>query len=242
MGNENSQPARSTGSPVPEKEDEYDMPFQYASYSVSKQGEAAQQAGKNGTPNESTNRMVLVSQKKQVRVSEPALEELAKIHPFYPILKSSIGATEDDHMFSELKEQPLIDICAEYQIYLHECALAIKQRQDTLASKIKWIDKNASERSQRYAKAAAQIKRHRSSFQQVKSLSEGINSISDKIHTILPLLSQLNNLLPEDNRLEPLELAVQREQNITSGPTVSKASGSPISIKEAVETQGATDV
>jgi len=222
MGNETSTPADpGDGSVSPKEDDDDEMPFQYASFSVQKdrKGPATTKVGAKRSnsagslatspePELEKNRLITVSRgPKQKRNLEPALEALGRIPPFYPILKSSIGAQEEDVLLAELDAEPVIQMCSKYQNYLKGSALEIQKRQGILAKNMKWIDKNAAARCTRFNKTHRAIAKHAASLQQVETLSTGLRKVMDSIHEVTSLATQLNNLLPEDQRLEPFQFS-----------------------------------
>ena len=136
---------------------------------------------------------------------------------FYPILKTSIGASGTDQMCAELNSSAIKAICTDYQNHLQATSEVTAKRQVVLASKLKWIDKNAAARFQRFNKAAQGIKRYEVGLQTVAPFAAGVNKMQDAIQAITPLLAQLNNMLPEDARLEPFQFSQQQPQESDGG-------------------------
>lgn len=164
-------------------------------------------------PDDPRNNFITVKRKKKHRSVEPALDALEQIPMFYPILKTSIGAPGTDTMCAELNSSAVKAMCTDYQNHLQATSEVTAKRQTVLASKLKWIDKNAAARFQRFNKAAQGIKRHEANLQTVTPFAAGVNKMQDAIQAITPLLAQLNNMLPEDARLEPFQFSQQQQQN-----------------------------
>jgi len=250
MGNETSAPADPGDGSVSPKEDDDEMPFQYASFSVQKDRKGPAATTKVGAkrknsagslaaspePELAKNRLITVSRgATQKRNLEPALEALGKIPPFYPILKSSIGAQDEDVLLAELDADPAIKMCSKYQNYLKGSALEIQKRQSILGKNMKWIDKNAAARCARFNKTHRAIAKHATSLQQVETLSTGLRKVMDAIHEVTSLATQLNNMLPEDQRLEPFQFSATLP---TAGDgTPPAAVATPRGSKEAIDEQ-----
>ena len=86
-----------------------------------------------------------------------------------------------DTMCAELNSNAIKAICTDYQNHLQATSEVTAKRQVVLASKLKWIDKNAAARFQRFNKAAQGIKRYEVNLQAVAPFAAGVHKLQDAI-------------------------------------------------------------
>ncbi|KAK3096679.1 hypothetical protein FSP39_002323 [Pinctada imbricata] len=140
---------------------------------------------------------------------DPELTKLNTIPVFYPIMKGSLNiptSSRDLDLLDKMDHQQLLQLCVRYQEHLRQLADAVAFDQNALCVRIKEIDcaitmllNLMQERQKKYHKYADQ-------FQRVSETLSVLNKVKDSIDGIVPKIETLNEMLPSEHRLEPLEL------------------------------------
>ncbi|XP_020912181.1 BLOC-1-related complex subunit 5 [Exaiptasia diaphana] len=133
------------------------------------------------------------------------LKNLQLLQHCKPVLRASVQASTPKE-FESLERfdlTPLLKLCTRYEDHLRQCAEAVSFDQDMLSSRIKEVDVNCaavmsavSDRYRRLVHVSAHLKK-------VQEMSQTLRRLDFNIKRIIPMMDRLNNLLPEDEKLEP---------------------------------------
>ncbi|XP_033627443.1 BLOC-1-related complex subunit 5-like [Asterias rubens] len=196
----------------------------YTSYSVDRNGirDYAQISGKTNSPaksspNKAKNRTSTGSPAHNIVVvaegttpSEDArlaseLQKMRDIPTFMPLIRGapSLTSMEEANAMDKLDHRQLLLLCLRYQQHLKQCSEAVSFDQNVITNRIKEVDTEANvmtnllfERQRRYAKLAEQI-------QKINEMSFTLQKVTKNVNQLIPLMDRLNNVLPDEERLEP---------------------------------------
>jgi hypothetical protein len=129
------------------------------------------------------------------------LNKLKYVPLFYPILKSSIDIREDQPLF-QISPDHVIKLSQIFQNHLNTAAFNVTKDQEAVSIEIKNLNivietliLSFIEKQKKYAKYCEQ-------FKVVQDLSTSLKRIQRTMDEILPLMHDLNEILPENERLE----------------------------------------
>jgi len=148
---------------------------------------------------------------------DPEFTKLNTIPVFYPIMRGSLNvptSSRDADMLDKMNHEQLLTLCMRYQEHLRQLADAVSFDQNALCVRIKEIDcaihmllNLMQEKQKKHHKYADQ-------FQRVSETLSVLNRVKDSIDNISPRLERLNQMLPESEQLEPLNIG--RKQSMSS--------------------------
>lgn len=140
-----------------------------------------------------------------IKDEDEDLQKLQSLQYCKPVLRVPVQAATPKE-FESLERfdlAPLLKLCTRYEDHLRQCAEAVTFDQDMLSSRIKEVDVNCasvmSSVSDRY-RSLVHVAAH---LRKVNELSWTLKRIDANIKRIVPTMDRLNNLLPEEDRLEP---------------------------------------
>lgn len=230
MGSDQSSqlPAGAPGSRIKSQRDE-DIP--YTSYSISKpiSGDSPKSSprnqasraraisqreghGKDSTPKHDI--VVVADGQTIIKDPDPELTRLGTIPAFYPIMRGSLNvptSSRDLDLLDKLDHRNLLLLCLRYQEHLKQLGEAVAFDQNALCIRIKKIDCTIqmlmnlmSDKQKKYAKYAEQ-------FQRASETVLVLKRIKDSVDNIIPKMERLNNMLPQEERLEPFQIKETRK-------------------------------
>lgn len=147
--------------------------------------------------------IVVVSEKQESTTSSTTgdLNKLQHVPLFYPILKSTVDIKEDRVLF-QINPEHIIRLSNHLQNHLHTCAFNVTKDQEAVTADIKNLNlvidmlmQNFIDKQHKYAKYCDQ-------FKIVHDLSHNLKKIQRSMDEILPMMNEINQLFPEEDRLE----------------------------------------
>ncbi|CAF0878977.1 unnamed protein product [Brachionus calyciflorus] len=120
---------------------------------------------------------------------------------FYPILKSSIDLKEDEALY-QMNPDKLVRLADILKTHLNVCAFNVTKDQEALSTEIKHLNfvvdlllQNFLDKQKKYAKYCEQLRT-------VNDLNQSMKKIRRNIDEILPMIKEINEFLPDEERLE----------------------------------------
>lgn len=199
MGQQQSNEQPSAEGFVPREDESVAVSYAYTSVSVTKKKLGT------GSPVQDADQVVTVraADSSNARLIEPEIEKLRRIPLFYPLLKSSLGFTgEERFMMSQIDPKFLTNMCVRYQLHLTTAADVVSKTQGGLGKAIKNADSAVQGVSSKLDLQAESIRRFEEGLKQIPLLNASIQNVRDTMQQLLPLITQINNSLPADDRLE----------------------------------------
>lgn len=143
------------------------------------------------------------------RSEDRDIRTLNKLPYFYPVLRSTVNVPsgKDLDFFDKFDPRPCLSLCSRYEKHLKHCAEAVSFDQHMLSSQIREIDVNCvsvlrrvNDRYKRLSVAAVQLKK-------VEEMNANLKRIDANLKRLVPMMERLNNVLPDDERLEEFSLS-----------------------------------
>ena len=137
------------------------------------------------------------------------IKKLSNIPFFYPLLRGTINASasKDLEFFDKFDPRPGLSLCSRYEKHLKQCAEAVSFDQHMLSSQIREMDvycasvlRRVNDRYKRFSQAAVQLRK-------VEEMNANLNRIDANLKRLVPMMERLNNILPDEERLEEFSLS-----------------------------------
>ena len=137
------------------------------------------------------------------------MRKLNNIPFFYPLLRGTINASasKDLEFFDKFDPRPGLSLCSRYEKHLKQCAEAVTFDQHMLSSQIREMDgycvsvlRRVNDRYKRLSQAAVQLKK-------VEEMNTNLKRIDANLKRLVPMMERLNNILPDEERLEEFSLS-----------------------------------
>lgn len=137
------------------------------------------------------------------------IKKLNKIPFFYPLLRGTINApaAKELEFFDKFDPRPCLSLCSRYEKHLKQCAEAVSFDQHMLSSQIREMDgycasvlRRVNDRYKRFSQAAVQLRK-------VEEMNANLRRIDANLKRLVPMMERLNNILPDDERLEDFSLS-----------------------------------
>jgi len=144
------------------------------------------------------------------------IKKLNNIPFFYPLLRGTINApaSKDFEFFDKFDPRPGLSLCSRYEKHLKQCAEAVSFDQHMLSSRIREMDvycisvlRRVNERYKRLSQEAVQLKK-------VEEMNANLKRIDANLKRLVPMMERLNNILPDEERLEEFSLSPYSTGNI----------------------------
>ena len=195
--------------------EEMEIPYNYTSFSV-------------GRPNSTNSKKF--PQKQEIVVvrsdpsvsststgSDPVLQRLEEIPVVFPIIRSSVNMLgyRDLEDFEKLDHRHVLLLCLRYQRHMKECAEAVSFDQAALTRRLKDLDLISSAAVHDVTRMHHHVTRMSAHLQSdMRRLQMAVEKAETAIQRCVPLMRRLNNVLPEDERLECFELVPEIEGHV----------------------------
>lgn len=140
---------------------------------------------------------------------DPDTRNLNKLPFYYPLLRGTINvpAARELEFFDKFDPRPCLSFCSRYEKHLKQCAEAVAFDQHMLSSRIREMDvhcaavlRGVNNRYKRLSNADGQLRK-------VEEMNANLRRIDANLKRLVPMMERLNNVLPEDERLEEFCLA-----------------------------------
>uniref|UniRef100_H2ZJF3 BLOC-1-related complex subunit 5 n=1 Tax=Ciona savignyi TaxID=51511 RepID=H2ZJF3_CIOSA len=165
----------------------------------------------NRTPSKSKG--IVVVQAKSPEPIDQIEENVSKLGlcpKFLPLLPNSLAVPESRPITAELSGQldvqSCIRACGRLQDHLNQCASAVSFDQKALETKIKEVDKVGVSVMQHMTERQRAFAKHAEHSRKVDDISTTLNRVRMNLEQTLSLVDELNMSLPEELRLEKLNL------------------------------------
>jgi len=140
---------------------------------------------------------------------DPDTRNLNKLPFYYPLLRGAVNipAARELEFFDKFDPRPCLLLCSRYEKHLKQCAEAVAFDQHMLSSRVREMDvycatvlRGVNDRYKRLSYAAGQLRR-------VEEMNANLKRIDTNLKRLVPMMERLNNVLPEDERLEEFSLS-----------------------------------
>lgn len=147
--------------------------------------------------------IVVVSENKTVasNTEDNDLNKLKYVPLFYPILKESINLKEDQPLY-QISPEHVFKLSEILKNHLNTCAYNVTKDQEAITIEIRNLHlvidtliQSFSDKQKKYAKYCDQ-------FKVVQDLSHNLKKVQRSMDEILPMMKEINEYLPENERLE----------------------------------------
>lgn len=137
------------------------------------------------------------------------IRNLNKLPFYYPLLRGTVNvpAARELEFFDKFDPRPCLSLSSRYENHLRQCAEAVAFDQQMLSSQIREMDaycakvlRKVIDRHKRLSQAAGQLRK-------VEEMNANLRRIDANLKRIVPMMQRLNNILPEDERLEEFSLS-----------------------------------
>ena len=135
------------------------------------------------------------------RNEDEDLRKLNSLPQSLPLLRGQ-GNSSTPIVLENFDVRPLLEMCLRFESHQRQCSEAVTFDQDMLATRIKETDTYCSvvlrkymERYKRLSHTAFQVKK-------VEEMKTTLKRIDASFKLLVPMMERLNNVLPEDERLE----------------------------------------
>ena len=136
------------------------------------------------------------------------IRNLSRLPFYYPLLRGTVNVTaaRELEFFDKFDLRPCLLMCSRYENHLRQCADAVSFDQNMLSSRVQEVDahsavvlRRVNERFKRLSHEAVQLRK-------VEEMNANLKRIDANLKRLVPTMERLNNMLPEDERLEKFSL------------------------------------
>lgn len=137
------------------------------------------------------------------------IRNLNELPYFLPLLRSTVNvpASRDLDFWDKFDLRPCLSLCSRYEKHLKQCAEAVSFDQHMLSSQIREMDtycasvlRRVNDRYKRLSQVAMQMKK-------VEEMNTNLRRIDANLKRLVPMMERLNNVLPDEERLEEFALS-----------------------------------
>jgi hypothetical protein len=143
--------------------------------------------------------------KDQQIVRDPDIVKLNNITTFSPLMKAPLNSNSatDFEITNRLYSRPARAMCARYETHLKLCAEAVAFDQDAITRRLKEIDNYSASVLRGVSERHKKLQGQMHFISTVEDVKRNIDRIEMTLQQIIPLMEKLNEMLPEQDRMEP---------------------------------------
>ena len=143
--------------------------------------------------------------KDQQIVKDCDIVKLKNITTFSPLMKSSLSGNSvtDFEMINRLDSRPAHALCARYEKHLKLCADAVVFDQDAISHRVKELDSHSMSVLRKVSDRHKKLQSQMHFISTIQDVKRNIDRVEMTLQDIIPLMERLNEMLPEEDRMEP---------------------------------------
>ena len=137
-------------------------------------------------------------------IKDPDLVKLNNITTFYPLMKVPLnGNVATDEITNRLDSRPVRSVCARYEMHLRMCAEAVVFDQNAITRQLKELDNHSAMVLRGISERHKKLQGQMNLISTVEDVKRSIDRVEMTLQKIIPLMESLNEMLPEQDRMEP---------------------------------------
>ncbi|KAI1732646.1 tumor suppressor protein [Ditylenchus destructor] len=138
------------------------------------------------------------------------LKKIKEVARFFPILKGVLPAFRDSpDILTKVEPKYIYRFLHRLQYHFGFCSQTVSSEQSSICTQIIEVDQLIKVLLNRMSQTGKKYDYFVGEMKKAEQLSQQLDSIQTLLHEIVPSLASLNELLPLNERLPPLELPVQ---------------------------------
>ena len=120
---------------------------------------------------------------------------------FYPILKSSVDVKEEKPLL-QINHESIVLLCNELKNHLNTCAFNVTKDQEAVNAEIKQVEFVVDNLMNRFYEKQKKYAKYCEHFRAVEDMSHSLKKIQRNIDEIMPLMNEINDFHPAEDKLE----------------------------------------
>ena len=138
-------------------------------------------------------------------IKDSDIVKLNNITTFSPLIKGSlnINSTSDFDVTNQLDSRPVRAFCLRYEKHLKLCAEAVAFDQDAITHRVKELDSHSASVLRAVGERHKKLQSQMHFIATVEDVKRNIDRVEMTLQQTIPLMEKLNELLPEEERMEP---------------------------------------
>ncbi len=136
---------------------------------------------------------------------DPELARLREIPSFLPIMRASLSGSgaKDPDILERLDFRGLLSMAERYETFLRKNASAVSTQQAELSRSVREVDQQVGQVTQVLADRQKQFAKYQQKLSRVGEISKCLSKCHLLLNENIEQMEVLNNMLPQDERLEP---------------------------------------
>lgn len=136
---------------------------------------------------------------------DPDMEKLDAVPQPQPLLRGPINSATFN-VFDKFDPRPLLELCVRFENHQKQCAEAVSFDQDMLATRVKEMDAYCTSVLRQYTDRYKRLSHTAVKVKKVEEMNATLKRIDARFKLLVPMMNRLNNVLPEEERLEAFTL------------------------------------
>ena len=138
-------------------------------------------------------------------VKDGDIVKLQNIATFNPLMKSTLSGNSvtDFDVINRLDSRPAKALCATYERHLKLCADAVAFDQDAISHRVKELDCHSMSVLRKVSERHKKLQSQMYFISTIQDVKRNIDRVEMTLQDIIPLMEKLNEMLPEEERMEP---------------------------------------